>query len=69
MLIGERGFNIDMRGNIVSSWWSKTYGNVFDDFELSRWSCLSMSIVIIQKIAIKLKTTPPAHINRHYKTL
>ena len=34
--IGERGFNIDMRGNIVSSWCgAKTYGNVFDDhFEL-----------------------------------
>ena len=28
--IGERGFNIDMRGNIVSSWCgAKTYGNVF----------------------------------------
>ena len=34
--IGERGFNIDMRGNIVSSWCgAKTYGNVFSDqFEL-----------------------------------
>ena len=34
--IGERGFNIDMRGNIVSSWCgAKTYGNVFEkDFEL-----------------------------------
>ena len=34
--IGERGFNIDMRGNIVSSWCgAKTYGNVFQDqFEL-----------------------------------
>ena len=34
--IGERGFNIDMRGNIVSSWCgAKTYGNVFDaQFEL-----------------------------------
>ena len=34
--IGERGFNIDMRGNIVSSWCgAKTYGNVFDEhFEL-----------------------------------
>ena len=34
--IGERGFNIDMRGNIVSSWCgAKTYGNVFNDhFEL-----------------------------------
>ena len=21
--IGEKGFNIDMRGNIISSWWSK----------------------------------------------
>ena len=30
--IGERGFNIDMRGNIVSSWCgAKTYGNVFSD--------------------------------------
>jgi MoaA/NifB/PqqE/SkfB family radical SAM enzyme len=34
--IGERGFNIDMRGNIVSSWCgAKIYGNVFkDNFEL-----------------------------------
>jgi len=34
--IGERGFNIDMRGNIVSSWCgAKTYGNIFHGgFEL-----------------------------------
>jgi organic radical activating enzyme len=35
--LGERGFNIDMRGNIVSSWCgAKQYGNVFDvnGFEL-----------------------------------
>ena len=34
--IGEKGFNIDMRGNIISSWCgAKTYGNVFNEtFEL-----------------------------------